>query len=492
MIKKVLSYQKMLNYNISRCNQEGKFLGGFSYGIFLFIFFIGSGFTAYKSSIWTYLCLGICWMGASVIENHSSRMLRMMPVSDKFAVANMMFLFPVRIGGLVVIVILGIWGILITLIEGNLNWILVGNEINMAGCLFSFMIAAGIWFWCCLGAFHKNVIKRRIWYIVEFAVYVGGIIILSEVMQHRKIYVDVTFADLTEVFPWVPTLIAGAAFAGISGIIAWHCSLKLYRADLKGQEKSIDTQEKIDERFNRNMESALSKRGKRSRNIMIVMLVLLILVLIFSIIGIFFGTGDGKKVNIITSDPADYKNWNSYAKEIDIDDDLWRTGETIFPKDMDEEYIDEYYVKIDGKFCKAQWSSISKLRFLAATLPEEEYRKEKERLANISVSCDDEEVENNTNYVLHDTENFNGEAYIAVYETGLEYEYALTDDEKNQIVYLFAYDAEPGEIPTDIDFDAKIFANVVPITRANTNGKGFSIYSFRDKDFNVWHEVSEL
>lgn len=287
-------------------------------------------------------------------------------------------------------------------------------------------------------------------------------------------------------------MMAGVAFAGISGIIAWRGSLKLYRADLKGQEKSVDAQDKIDERFNRYMKSTLSRSGKRQR---IVMSALLILVGVLSIMGIcvgLFGAGNGKKVNIITSNPADYINWNCYAKEIDIDDNLWRTGETIFPEDMDEEYIDEYYVKIDGEFCKDNWSSISKLRFLVATLPEEEYQKEKERLANISVSCYDEEVENNTNYILHDTDNFEVEAYIAVYETGLRYEYALTDDKKNQIVYLFDSDAASEEIPTDVDFRSNALANVVPITRANTNGKGFSIYSFYDKSFNVWYEVSEF
>lgn len=201
MIKKVLSYQMMLNYNLLRCNQAGKSQEGRFFSIFLFFFFVGSGLSTHKSSIWIGLFLVLCYMGAEMIANHTSRMLRMIPVSDEFAVANMMFLFPIKVVGQSAIGIFIVMSILQTLMERNLNWILGFKEINITGCLFSFMIAAGVWFWWCLGAFHRNVVKRRIWYIAEFVVYIGSIKFLSEVMQHKGIYVAFAVSDLIEVFP---------------------------------------------------------------------------------------------------------------------------------------------------------------------------------------------------------------------------------------------------------------------------------------------------
>lgn len=487
MLKKIWSYQNILCKSAVRGNQ----------GIVPFIVIptAFSIFTSYEMGLPEWLCLALCWIGVGIIENHSSRLRKTLPVSDKFAVANMLFGFPLYIGSLSlagILVILGVLQVVLEVVfEGRMTDFsgMVVSMNDILGFVFSLLVSIGIWFWMCLGAFHRDRKVRRRWYIAVGVACVAGIWILDTMMESMGIRVDFALMDLLNVFPQVPTMVAGLAFAVISGIIAWQGSLRLYRGDTKGQKNAPDMGDKIETQFVNNMSNSTTK-SKKTVEILIVLCVLaLCTVFVMSVGGSILGPGESQNVDIVTSDPAKYSDWNSYEQKIGVEEDILETGEVIFPENMDVKYIDEYFAKIDGKFKTyddGYSSSISSLRFMVATLPEEEYQKEKERLAGITVTCEDEAVIDNVNHILHDTEHFPAEAYIAVYEDNYEYEYALAADENRQIIYVYAYDAPLKEIPTEADFRANTGTNVITMRQANTDMKGFSVYSFWDEEIGMY------
>ncbi|MBO5303138.1 MAG: hypothetical protein J6A92_03710 [Lachnospiraceae bacterium] len=485
MIKRILYYQNMLSSSFSKDTVNGKMPGG-KMLIFVVCISFFSGLFNQQLGSFAWLLVVIYGMGINFIENGSSRLLRTLPVSDEFAVAGRMFVYPVYFGGLIcmglLIVSIGLTGF----IEGDFHALSAIRNVNLKGCIFSILLAMGVWFWLCLAAFHKNVKVRRIWYISIGILCLAGFFLKSKFVEGKGIQVTVAIADLPDIFPVMPTMLAGIVFAVGSGIFAWHGCLKLYRADITGQAKSIDMQDKKDETYINEVKALTTKVGKRKRGILLVLSVFLVvscLFIVFTALGAFVSTGDGQMVDIETSSPMEYENWDTYAEKAGVDADLWKTGECIFPQKMEEEYIVEYYVKIDGSFKRESWSSIEKLRFMVAALPEDMYEKEKERIGKISITCPEDGVKENVNTVVHNTEDFPLEAYIAVYEMDCEYEYALFDDEKKQIIYVLSTGAELQKIPTQRDFYARFGANVISVFDANTDAKGYSIYTFKDE---IW------
>ncbi len=491
MFRKIWNYQNILCKSLTKESSHGIL-------VFIFIPLAVDIFSGYQMWLTEWLCLALCCLGAELIENNSSRMRKILPVSDKFAVANMLFGFPLYIGSLSfagIFVVLGILQVVFEMvIEGrfqDFSGIVVSIH-DILGVVFSLLIYMSIWFWMCLGAFHKDTKLRRCWYIAEAVVCIAGIWILDTVLESMGIQVEFALADLPSVFPVVPTMLAGLLFAFVSGVIAWNGSLRLYRGDTKGQRHTLDMQDKMEEQCLNRVSNDITKTGKLKKRVGILLAIGIVVFCMFSIMFVgtsILDTGEIQKVDITTSNPSEYSDWDSYAQEMDVDAEIMETGELIFPDNMNTKYIDEYFAKLDGNFEiyeDGYASSISGLRFMVATLPEEEYQKEKVRLAGISVTCKDESVENNVNRILHDTEHFPLEAYIAVYEEGLEYEYALTDDEDKQIIYVFAYDALLKDIPTEMDFCANIGTDVISILQANTDMKGFSVYSFGDEEMEFY------
>lgn len=487
MLKRIWSYQNILCKSAVSGNQ----------GIVLFIVIpiVFSIFTSYEMRLPEWLCLALCWIGMGIIENHSSRLQKTLPVSDKFAVANMLFVFPLYIGSLslagILVILVVLQVVLEVIIEGRMIDFsgMVVSMADILGFVFALLVSMGIWFWMCLGAFHKDRKVRKKWHIAVGAVCVAGIWILDTILEAMGIRVDFALGDLPVVFPTGLTMFAGLAFALISGVLAWLGSLRLYRRDIKGQTNTPDTGDKIEAQLVNTVSNSVTGT-KRAIGTLIVAWILILGVFVVMLVGgSILGPGESQNVDIVTSNPAEYSVWDSYEKEMGIEEDILETGEVIFPENMDVEYMDEYFAKIDGKF-KAYddgySASISSLRFMVATLPEEEYQKEKERLAGITVTCEDEAVVDNVNHILHDTEHFPAEAYIAVYEDNYEYEYALADDENQQITYVYACVAPLKEIPTEVDFRAKTGTDVISMQRANTDMKGFSIYSFWDEETGVF------
>lgn len=491
-MKRMLAYQKMLNQNAAKTMNETRVLLIMLLGVATGAGSMFAGqVVGYDVNLSTWLFLGLCYGGAIMIGNADSQMIRTLPVSDAFAVASGVFGIPVFIAGYVIpplLFFLLIWG---SVVERGFGWISVVRDMDIMGYLFALVTVAGIWFWVSIGAFHRDPKRRRMWYILECVVILSALAVLSSVLKAMGIVVRFSLSDLTGVFDPAAVMSAGAVFAVGSGVIAWKWNLRLYKADVRGQAGVGDDRGQMEEQYIADINQMLSKKGRRSRSVLLLLTVLTAAAVIMGLLGFFGFFDESEKVDIVTADPLQYTEWNSYGKEMRIEE-IWEDGEIIFPGDMNPAYIDEYYVNVHGSYEKGDevsWTSIAKLRYMVATFPEEEYRKEKERIAGLSVTCDEDGV-SGTNRVLHDTEHFVTEAYIAVYQEGSAYEYALTDDQTCRIIYLFSIDTPLGEVPAQEEFRANAFTRVIPLTKANTEQKGYSVYSFRDAEFGIWMQYT--
>lgn len=117
-----------------------------------------------------------------------------------------------------------------------------------------------------------------------------------------------------------------------------------------------------------------------------------------------------------------------------------RSGLFIFPESVDGLAAAEYRY-----YCKEGLLDNSYLLFLKATYPNElAYAKEVDRLSGISCTV---KTSSSTvvNPVAYSESKFSYPAYIAVYNTDLSFEYALTDDEERSVVYIYIKQCEGAD-----------------------------------------------
>ncbi len=129
-----------------------------------------------------------------------------------------------------------------------------------------------------------------------------------------------------------------------------------------------------------------------------------------------------------TTHPKDYLQTTGHIANEGMD---IRSGLFIFPESIEDlENVQYQYT------CKEGLLDNSYLIYLKATYSDTAYREEKERLANIhcSVNLPRKTVENSIEY---SETLFKYPAYVAVYNTNMSFEYALSDDENRCIIYVF-------------------------------------------------------
>ena len=246
----------------------------------------------------------------------------------------------------------------------------------------------------------------------------------------------------------------------------------------------------------------LQKEGKKARLFAVVGAVIIwtiVMLFILHNVGDILGSevvdsGSGE-VHVTSSSPEEYGDWNFYLEREGVPEvavDFLYDGQErmiIFPREINEKYIKEYYAMIDGEYSYKVYDSdddvgpessgsdsMEYARFMVADYPKDEFIKECDRLANLTYKNDyDEEAEDVVeNHVLVNNDNFPAKTYIAVYNSSYgEYEYAIADEDTGRIIYVFLYDC--NSIPTDVKYKAEKSSTVVPLTKRNY-GKGYSIY----------------
>lgn len=506
MLRKIYAYQRLL-CNDYAYSSKGKTIAILLFAPMFLLFIVDAVMGFRVGAPLTGLIVLVFFLPNIIAANHTSRFMRMLPVSDHFVVANRLFLFPLIFPTIVVFALLLfelLFGVLFYFIKGEI-WInnisMIKIFYNIPGIVFSIFILYGIWFLFCISAFHRDKKKKIIGcYAVWFLCFLGSMAAVHGARM-QGIYSVFSLTDIPEVYENIPMIPISILFACAAGLLAWKQCLRLYRADLAGQRKSVLEDEKNMEAIAAMAVQLYTEKGKRNRRIIIALCVIALLLVPFGI-GFLFANWISSGTEEMTLDyqsnvPSDYADWESYSGHaIMEEEDFVNSALLIFPDDVQTDTVDEYYAFAEGSYGigeSSSWMDCSWARFLAVTLPEEEYIKEKARISNLSLTCGGEEdgVKGLTNPVLHDTEHFSTDCYIAVFSDPMGYyEYALTSDENHQILYVYGENFIMDDIPTEKDILPKSPRKVISIRTANDGFKGYSIYSFFDSDYH--HYVTWL
>jgi len=161
-------------------------------------------------------------------------------------------------------------------------------------------------------------------------------------------------------------------------------------------------------------------------------MIVIIIFFISVVVWLYLFCASGIQQEYVTIDATEYGNWSGH---IDYEREEIESGLYIYPKSiaqaLDVDYF--YYTSLD-------YHSISNIVIFAeVTYSEEDYKKEKERI--LSLECEvalSENEQSVSNSIVYSEELFTYPAYIAIYASNLSYEYALTDEKNNKIIYVYA------------------------------------------------------
>lgn len=220
------------------------------------------------------------------------------------------------------------------------------------------------------------------------------------------------------------------------------------------------------------------------RVIVILLIVISIKFIMMSTVIIGLGLLEG-------SQPYDKQSGiNNYDKEYllekygsDLDSGLF-----VFPNDAKNAATVEYESAL-----KTGMFDTDGYIFLSATYEDDEFKKEVERLSEISCmvfETNHEDSDYHIGNIIYDTENYNFPAYVTSDGYSSVYEYALIDNENKRIIYVLLShpdiaNDESGTIQTEYlkkDVNAYDLKNESPLER-------FSIYSFCFSK-GIWSEYS--
>ena len=496
---------------VSQEKNDGKVLSVFSVILLIFMM-VFTGMIHAQMNMWSYLFFYLMCFGCMSYKNGFGRLEKLFPVKDSFVVNNILFVIPSAYA-LLFATALGLFGLIMqalmyivmfdsSFIQGIVDALgEILRSFDVMRIIFSVSIVAGIWFLMSLQIFYRKLSRRLAGHCGVAAFYVIYAVCVSNVMKSAGVTGEYNYSEVIYVLPTAPVVAGAAVFAFVSGVYSWNRAMYLYRHDVAGQAeisyKKADT-------YGKSKMALYSEDGKKARIFAVVgVLSIWTLVMFFLLHNVGRGLGGetidsgSGEVNYTSSSPSEYGDWNSCLEregvpesaEAFLYDGLQQM--IIFPSEINEDYIKEYYAKVDGDYsykvyesenCDEPESSgswdMQFARFMVADYPKEEFEKECDRLANLSYKddYDDEEYEENVveNHVLVDEDNFPAKTYIAVYNYSYkEYEYAIADEDCGRIIYVFLNYCE--SIPTDIKYKAKNHNKVVPLTKRNY-GRGYSIY----------------
>lgn len=195
------------------------------------------------------------------------------------------------------------------------------------------------------------------------------------------------------------------------------------------------------------------------KRLKIVCLILAAIIIIFSVmvvVGKKFWAGVVSETYLVLTNVEDYQGREKFFEEEYVG--YW-SRLLIFPESNTENInIEKYYYERDYLSLDPIYKIV-----LVYTMNEEEYQNEKERLENIAVT-----ENGNVKKISYIPDGFQYPAYVAAYEKGRVYEYALTDDNERRIVCVYYQMEELDENTIGADYMPR---------KEIINDQGFSIYS---------------
>lgn len=361
MLKKIVAYQKLLSKQCAPVN-----------GVVMFLLLVLiSGFgnqLAVRLDLSVWLVCFYCLVGSGMAVAARGRTARTLPVSDRFVVANLMFVtFPFL---LVVtwIILLFVFPIGALIAGDTTVWSRMIGGGNLLEILFGAMLAMTVWFWTSYGAFHRSKRTRWCWNVAELFLGIGFVIGISNWIRYTGKNGTYRISELIWIAPVWAMMTGMLAVMIVSGVICYRGCLRLFRSDVKGQESGVWQEIEESDAATSNMVS-----GKRT---LLIVAVLLIAVTMF----IVFFTLDTKEnlnsktkeiMKINADDPSAYNDWESYWN--DVPKELVDTYGQIFPELTSGAECTEYYAHVNESYGD-DWTSISSvIRFAAITYSDEEY-----------------------------------------------------------------------------------------------------------------------
>lgn len=496
MFRKMYEYQKLNSY-MSGSMKKNSMLRIIIMMLFFMMVPILNIVLGAEFSFPTYLFVIIMYLGAMQIRNSRNTLIRNLPLSDKFVVAGSMFVvliyyYVMVCGVLFLIYFLGsvltaatngstVSGITSTTstMFGMGAWIL-GNDsrTTLLGIVCSIIFMICLWFLFCIAMYTRNRVARVIMLVGIFGIYVAAILTVRYGARCKGFYGSIRISDIVLVYP--PFIVFGVVtiVTVVIGIVCWKYSLKMLRYDVKGQQTSYVNETKSINEYNKLVEQTVANRGNLKGRRVIVLIIILIAVVNFALLinnaGLAGQSDSAKDVDIKMTGADSYNEWTEIGTNY------------VFPDSVEAENVVEYKARKYGAEDDG-WETIVKYRYLCQKMTDDEYQAEKERVAGITIKSDSKYALKNENKIIHDTEHFKTEAYIAKYEpTNSEYEYALFDDAKKQVTYIYCYGEDYRKVFEGYDIFAT--GHVISIEQANTDNMEFAIDSFYDTDLG-WYDT---
>ena len=508
MLKKHLKFLRLSCYtalNSSDFNYDGEIkkttVGGFTALVLLLMFF--PSFVGVDMNIWSCMFSLMISYNMLFMNKGLNKVTKAIPVKDSFVVNNMLFVSPIIFlcivflaSELSISVMIGIIFSSIfkdNPIESFLSYLRESIwGLNLMQITFAVCLMVGIWFLVSTQSFYKNKSRRIAGFVTIIIICIIGVSAEAAIMRSAGVKSEYGLSEIIYVLPEVPCVVSAVVFALISGIYAWKKCMFLYRHDVAGQAAMHKINDNFD-RFAGSNKVLFSNKAKKRKVLAIIGVLLIIQIitglslkwLTTGIIGSEAQDSGSGEIHIETHNPSEYADWSNYKENEKVPEGVDfmydRDWSTIFPNEVNTDYITEYYALVDGEYSFSIYeddTSVSSwdgkvARFMVADYPADEYDKECDRISKLSYTTENADGYV-TNHMLVDEKNFSGITYIAVYNTAFSnYEYAITNDDTDRIIYVYLNECR--DIPTDVQYKAKKSSSVVPITMRNY-AKGYSIH----------------
>lgn len=443
--------------------------------------FLGTIFSGMKENgIALIFCFSNLY-GFRTLMLHRKPELRLLPVSDKFAVCNLIYISPSILGALsaVALVAVKIVYSILLLVTGNsspalLRSSLPGKHQLMFGFTFGILFFMGCFcfMWLCCTCFFLTNRKQYVYvgYGLYLVLFFGMTLGLKTILAACGAKGTIYIYQLKDYIPHAWSILL--FLWGIVLLLAWidwKIGLRIYR-----NGSNLDW-----------IPSTVFKEMNRTsrRNLILFILILFACMILFNLLtpARSLALGYDHHVDYHSDSIEQYMDYKSFdmkfkkGKQPIIESSL-----VVFPKEVQKEQVIKYVAGAKGGYEgneNAYSMDIASYRYLSVQLGELDYQKEKQRISNISITQDGQ-----THHLYHDKTHFRQEAYLAVYSIKLrEFEYALFDDHARSIQYIYANGISPDQTPAGSQCIPTHDATQVILDSANKvsgNSDSFSIYDF--------------
>ncbi len=473
MMRKLFALNKLLNWGTFGKSDKQSGIGWEILGFSL----LG---TVYVSPLF---CLGFltAWVQKDVINSYRTRLIKSMPISEKFAVGNVFFFIPAIVWGIMILVCGAFLFGMSIIFQSSGEWIKEWSGIQIDWIMITIYVLI-LFIVCSLTSmisFTMDDLRKQTFGRSMVYLCLVGCIWAFRACVKKAIGAtwEISISDMVSYVGELRVLVILLIAALIITPIAFVRSLKAYN----GMAMQKEFQRKVGE----------GKVMPAAGLILIIAITMgvsiAVVVLLFK--GLFGETEYTNYLDYEAKDSVAYEEWGRLNDTMNLPASVFSevvdTKLLLFPENTETGNIKDYYAKVNGEIGydmeenNKDWTSLESdlqcARCAQITYDESAYEKEKLRISRMTNTIEDDFKEKTYQVQpLKDTTHFDGEAYIAQWDTGFErYEVAIFDDAAKQVTYLYVYDMPFDSLPKPYQLDLNP-EKVVKLTDKNTKD-GYSM-----------------